>query len=153
VRASATAAPRPPAPEARAEAAAALGAATGAPGGAAPGGGGGANGRSASDLPGAAAGGGGAGAAHGWMPRGRAQPAPAYPDAARRAGAEGTAQVALRLAASGRVSEVRLHRTSGDARLDRAALAAVRRWRFAAPPGGADWRERWFLVPIEFRLR
>jgi protein TonB len=87
------------------------------------------------------------------MPRGGAQPPPAYPEAARRRGAEGTAQVSLRLAASGRVDEVRLHRSAGDAQLDGAALAAVRRWRFEAPPPGADWREIWFVVPIEFRLR
>ena len=94
-----------------------------------------------------------AGVAPGWMPRGGVQPAPRYPDAARRHGAQGIAQITLRLAANGRVSEVRVHRSSGDARLDDAALAAVRRWRFDTPPAGADWSERWFVVPIEFRLR
>lgn len=89
----------------------------------------------------------------GWMPRGGAQPAPAYPDAARRRGVEGTSQVALRLAANGRVEAVRLHRSAGDTRLDEAALAAVRRWRFDAPPPGASWSGLWFVVPIEFRLR
>lgn len=94
-----------------------------------------------------------AGVAPGWMPRGGAQPAPRYPDAARRRGAQGIAQITLRLAANGHVSEVRVHRSSGDTRLDDAALAAVRRWRFDTPPPGADWAERWFVVPIEFRLQ
>ena len=88
----------------------------------------------------------------GWMPRGGAQPAPKYPESARRRRAQGTAQVALRLAASGRVADVRLHRSSGDARLDDAALAGVRRWRYDKPPS-ADWSERWFVVPIEFHLQ
>lgn len=93
-----------------------------------------------------------AGIEPGWMPRGGAQPAPKYPETARRRGAQGTAQVALRLAASGRVADVRLHRSSGDARLDDAALAGVRRWRYDKPPN-ADWTERWFVVPIEFHLQ
>jgi protein TonB len=93
-----------------------------------------------------------AGIEPGWMPRGGAQPAPKYPETARRRGAQGTAQVALRLAANGRVADVRLHRSSGDARLDDAALAGVRRWRYDEPPS-ADWTERWFVVPIEFHLQ
>lgn len=94
-----------------------------------------------------------AGIEPGWMPRGGAQPAPKYPETARRRGAQGTAQVALRLAASGRVADVRLHRSSGDRRLDDAALAGVRRWRYDEPPASADWTERWFVVPIEFHLQ
>lgn len=95
----------------------------------------------------------GSGFATGWMPHGGTQRPPVYPESARRRGIEGTAQVALRVAASGRVADVRLHRTSGDADLDGAALASVRRWRFDPPPPGAEWRHAWFLVPIEFRLR
>ena len=98
-------------------------------------------------------GGGGSGTSSGWMPRGGEQPPPAYPEGARRRGVEGVSQVALRLAASGRVEEVRLHRSAGDERLDDAALAAVRRWHFEAPPSDARWNGIWFVVPIEFRLR
>jgi len=87
------------------------------------------------------------------MPRGGSQPAPVYPARARRAGVEGTAQVELLLESSGRVAQVRLRRSSGDGSLDVAALDAVERWRFDAPPPGADYRDRWFLVPIKFRLQ
>ena len=122
--------------------------------GAAPAGGNdGAAGGAQAARPGGAAGGVGAAGVAGWMPRGGVQPRPAYPDGARRRGVEGTSHVALRLAASGRVEEVRLHRSAGDERLDDAALAAVRRWRFDAPPPGASWSGLWFVVPIEFRLR
>ena len=94
-----------------------------------------------------------AAAPQGWMPRGGAQPPPVYPARARRAGVEGTAQVELLLESSGRVAQVRLRRSSGDESLDVAALDAVERWRFDAPPPGADYRDRWFLVPIKFRLQ
>ncbi|MBM4335420.1 MAG: energy transducer TonB [Deltaproteobacteria bacterium] len=94
-----------------------------------------------------------AAAPQGWMPRGGSQPAPVYPARARRAGVEGTAQVELLLESSGRVAQVRLRRSSGDGSLDVAALDAVERWRFDAPPPGADYRDRWFLVPIKFRLQ
>lgn len=109
-------------------------------------------GSGASGAAGAAGRSGGEGTA-GWMPRGGVQPPPVYPDAARRRGWEGTSHVALRLLASGLVAEVRLQRSAGHAPLDGAALAAVRRWRFEAPPPGARWNGVWFVVPIEFRLR
>ncbi len=94
----------------------------------------------------------GAGRVRTWMPRGGSQPPPVYPARARRAGIEGTAEVELLLESSGRVSQVRLHGSSGDEGLDVAALDAVRRWRFDRPPSEASWRGRWFLVPIKFRL-
>ncbi len=89
----------------------------------------------------------------GWMPRGGAQPRPQYPESARKRGVEGVSHVALRLAASGRIGEARIHRSAGDPRLDDAALAAVRRWRFDPPPAEVGSDGPWFVVPIEFRLR
>ena len=80
-----------------------------------------------------------------------AQPAPHYPRAARLRGAEGTAWLRVAVAASGRVREVALERSAGDRDLDRAALDAVRRWRFAALP--EEDAERQVRVPVEFRLR
>jgi protein TonB len=86
------------------------------------------------------------------LPRIRHRPAPAYPLRARRAGHEGRSEIELRIGRDGRVREARLHRSAGDPALDEAALAAVRRWRFAPSPAGVDWTSTWFLVPIEFRL-
>jgi protein TonB len=51
---------------------------------------------------------------------------PAYPDRARRAGAEGVVGVRLALAADGSVRAVELTRSSGSRLLDEAALAAAR---------------------------
>jgi protein TonB len=82
-----------------------------------------------------------------------AQPAPRYPRAARLRGAEGTVWLRVDVAASGRIERVELERSAGHRDLDRAALAAVRRWLFAPLPEGMDRSDRWFRVPVEFRLR
>jgi protein TonB len=82
-----------------------------------------------------------------------AQPAPRYPRAARLRGAEGTAWLRVSVAPSGRVQRVELERSAGDGDLDRAALAAVRRWLFAPLPRETERSDRWFRVPVEFRLR
>jgi protein TonB len=81
------------------------------------------------------------------------QPLPRYPRAARLRGAEGTAWLRVDVAPSGRVRRVELERSAGHRDLDRAALAAVRRWLFAPLPEGMDRSDRWFRVPVEFRLR
>lgn len=51
---------------------------------------------------------------------------PAYPERARRAGAEGVVGVRIALAADGSVRQVELTRSSGSRLLDDAALAAAR---------------------------
>jgi protein TonB len=57
------------------------------------------------------------------------RPPPRYPATARRLGQEGVVDLLVALSAVGRVTEVRVVRTSGSARLDAAAVAAVRGWR------------------------
>jgi periplasmic protein TonB len=47
---------------------------------------------------------------------------------------------------------VLVYRSSGISRLDDAALAAVKRWRFVPAKRGAQTVESWVLVPIEFEL-
>jgi TonB family protein len=56
---------------------------------------------------------------------------PAYPERARRAGAEGVVGVRIVLAADGSVRQVELTRSSGSRQLDEAALAAARASTFA----------------------
>ncbi|MCX7869936.1 MAG: energy transducer TonB, partial [Terrimicrobiaceae bacterium] len=77
---------------------------------------------------------------------------PRYPESARRAKQEGRAIVRASISAEGRVQSARILRSSGHAVLDRAALDAVRRWRFLPrringqpQPGEVD-------VPINFFL-
>ena len=56
---------------------------------------------------------------------------PAYPERARRAGAEGVVGVRIALAADGSVRQVELTRSSGSRLLDEAALAAARASTFS----------------------
>lgn len=56
---------------------------------------------------------------------------PAYPERARRAGAEGVVGVRIALAADGSVRQVELTQSSGSRLLDEAALAAARASTFA----------------------
>lgn len=83
---------------------------------------------------------------------GLGNPAPAYPWISRRRGEQGRVILDVAVTADGHAKEVRIKRTSGSARLDQAAVAAVRKWRFSparsagrSVPGRID-------VPIAFRL-
>ena len=55
--------------------------------------------------------------------------APAYPTLSRRLGETGVVVLRVELDESGRVASVRIHATSGHARLDEAAVGAVKTWR------------------------
>lgn len=57
--------------------------------------------------------------------------APSYPMESRRAKEEGTVALSLLLGTDGRVAEISVASSSGFARLDKAALEAVRKWRWA----------------------
>ena len=78
------------------------------------------------------------------------QPAPSYPRDALRRNAGGTVRVKVSVAADGSVDRLDLAESSGNRHLDRAAMEAVRRWRFqpairAGQPVAAD-----VVVPIVF---
>jgi protein TonB len=79
-------------------------------------------------------------------------PAPQYPLAARRAGEQGTVLLRVLVTQDGVPAQVSIERSSGFARLDRAAVEAVRTWRFAPARRGADAVEAWVLVPVVFKL-
>lgn len=79
-----------------------------------------------------------------WNPR------PAYPSSARKAGWEGCVEIALEVAPDGRVIRARVLSSSGHGILDRAALAALGRWRFAPRRPGASMKT--FHQEVVFRL-
>jgi protein TonB len=83
--------------------------------------------------------------------RGGYQVRPVYPRAARLRGAQGTTLLRVLVSRAGAVQEAQVETTSQDADLDRAALAAVRRWRFE-PLAVASGEGVWVRIPIEFRL-
>jgi len=79
-------------------------------------------------------------------------PAPAYPPLARRAKEQGRVVLRVFVSASGIAQDVEVRTSSGYERLDRAAMEAVRRWRFAPARRGAETIATWALVPILFQL-
>ena len=77
---------------------------------------------------------------------------PSYPPAARRAGEEGSVQLRILVDERGLPGEVQIVKSSGFARLDQAAIEAVRRWRFIAATNGSQAVAAWTQVSITFRL-
>ncbi|MBU2485864.1 MAG: TonB family protein [Alphaproteobacteria bacterium] len=67
----------------------------------------------------------------------------------RNAGGKGVTHVSFHVTAGGQAVSVTVSRSSGNARVDKAALAHVKRAApFPRPPAGAQTR---FVIPIEFR--
>lgn len=79
--------------------------------------------------------------------------APRYPAGARRRGEGGTVVLRVNVGADGKPEDVEVARHSGSRELDRAALVAVRDWRFR--PATRDGREVASVVeqPVEFKPR
>lgn len=79
--------------------------------------------------------------------------APAYPPLSRRLGEEGKVVLRVELDEQGAVGAAKVATSSGFARLDEAALAAVRRWR--CTPAQRDGRpaRAAALQPFEFVLQ
>lgn len=79
-------------------------------------------------------------------------PEPVYPVSARRRGEQGTVMLKVLVTREGTAASVSVDKSSGSAALDRAAVEAVRKWRFAPARRGTDAVESSVLVPIVFRL-
>ncbi|MCG6940310.1 MAG: TonB family protein [Thiohalocapsa sp.] len=76
-----------------------------------------------------------------------------YPLSARRRRLEGTARVQFTIAANGAFSAIHVSHGAGDAALDEAAAATVRRLARFEPIPAVIGRSRWTVrVPIVFRL-
>jgi periplasmic protein TonB len=77
---------------------------------------------------------------------------PAYPLAARRRGIEGRVLLRAQISAQGTCLQARVERGSGSELLDRAALEAVKKWRFVPARRGDEAQVAWVEIPISFRL-
>jgi protein TonB len=77
---------------------------------------------------------------------------PEYPASEKRAEHTGTVMLSIMVLENGRVGEVKVQTSSGFPRLDEAALAEAKRWRFV--PGTEDGKPAAMLVsvPIVFKL-
>ena len=80
----------------------------------------------------------------------QSSPAPRYPQDALRRGLGGTVKVRASIAADGSVADVALAEGSGNRDLDRAALEAVRRWRFKPATRNGQPVASEVSVPIVF---
>ncbi|MEL1264296.1 energy transducer TonB [Pseudoxanthomonas putridarboris] len=76
---------------------------------------------------------------------------PKYPAAALRAGVGGTVVVHAEVDANGVPVEVRVAKRSGERELDRAALSAVRQWRFEPAMRNGKTVASAVRVPVDFR--
>jgi protein TonB len=75
-----------------------------------------------------------------------------YPPAARAQRIEGTVLLLVTVDSAGRVTDASISQSSGHAILDRAALAAVRAWRFEpARQGGAPVIAQ-VELPVRFQM-
>jgi TonB family protein len=72
------------------------------------------------------------------------QPAPVYPDQARIEGLEGYVEVSLEVAPDGAVARAEVTTAMPRGEFERAALLAVRKWRFPVQPGGTRTLHRRF---------
>jgi protein TonB len=79
-------------------------------------------------------------------------PQPDYPAVSRRIGEEGRVILRVLVSAEGRADELEVRTSSGSSRLDQAALASVKRWRFEPARQGGQAIAAWVLVPISFHL-
>lgn len=77
---------------------------------------------------------------------------PTYPPISRRLSEEGTVRLKVLVDERGRPREVQVAKSSGFARLDEAAMQAVRKWRFVAATNGANAVTAWTHVAVTFKL-
>lgn len=79
-------------------------------------------------------------------------PKPAYPSMSRRLGEEGRVMLWVMVEADGVPSKVEVRTGSGHARLDQAAVDAVRNWKFVPARRGSEPVSAPVIVPLSFTL-
>ncbi|SMF51340.1 energy transducer TonB [Pseudogulbenkiania subflava] len=80
-------------------------------------------------------------------------PKPRYPALSLELNETGTVRVRVQVSAEGRALDVSLAQSSGYPRLDRAALEAVRQWRFVPARRGQEAIPFNFIVPVDFSIK
>lgn len=77
---------------------------------------------------------------------------PHYPQLSRKLREQGTVVLELTVLASGKVTDVRVQQSSGYARLDKAALLAVKHWRYQPAQRAGKAIDYRYLQRLEFSL-
>ena len=85
-------------------------------------------------------------------PLGGYQTTPRYPESARRQGVEGITTLRFIVLANGHVGQIAVSRSAGHVDLDRAAMDAVRTWRFEPARRGKEAVAVWVTLPVRFAL-
>ena len=80
-------------------------------------------------------------------------PSPPYPAISRRLNEQGKTTVRVLIGPDGQPKRAEIAKSSGFARLDDAALAAVMRWQYVPGKRGDVAEAMWFNVPINWVLR
>lgn len=85
-------------------------------------------------------------------PAGSYQVKPWYPESARQEGIQGTTELKVLVRANGSVGQVLVAKSAGHFDLDRAAVEAVKTWRFAPARRGREAVAIWVIIPVQFKL-
>jgi protein TonB len=80
-------------------------------------------------------------------------PAPRYPTQALRRGESGTVMVRAQIGPDGTANDVEVANSSGSRHLDRAAVDAVKRWRFRPAMRDGQPTAGTVMVPISFQAQ
>jgi len=80
-------------------------------------------------------------------------PPPVYPSASKRLGETGTVLLRVLVDEQGKSQSIEIQTSSGFSRLDRAALDAVRKWKFVPAKQGDRAISAAVLVPLTFELK
>ncbi len=75
-----------------------------------------------------------------------------YPHESLKAREQGTVMLLVLVGVDGTVQDIRVEKSSGFARLDRAARDAVKQWKFNPARHGGVTQSAWAKVPISFTL-
>ena len=87
------------------------------------------------------------------VPMYQINPPPYYPRSARRLGLEGQVMLKVLINVGGQVDDLTVVASSGHKILDRAALSAVRKWRFEPGTEDGEKKAMWVKIPINFDLK
>ena len=79
-------------------------------------------------------------------------PPPAYPESLACAGVGGTVQLRVNIGTDGRVGQVEVQQSSGNAELDQVAAKAVREWKFRPAMNAGTAVAKWIAVPMTFHV-
>jgi len=79
-------------------------------------------------------------------------PKPPYPPLSKRMGEQGKVVIRTLIGADGLAHEASIHQSSGFDRLDQAALATARKWRYVPGKRTGVAEAMWFNVPFTFVL-